>query len=55
MSDTETNATKAIVWVAPMSVPTMTRDDQGRFLTGNNGGGRRKGSRNKLVPGIRAE
>jgi hypothetical protein len=26
-----------------------TRDDQGRFLTGNSGGGRRKGSRNKLT------
>ena len=26
-----------------------TRDDQGRFLTGNNGGGRRKGSRNRLT------
>ena len=25
------------------------RDDQGRFLTGNNGGGRKKGSRNKLT------
>jgi hypothetical protein len=26
-----------------------TRDDQGRFLTGNSGGGRRKGSRNRLT------
>jgi hypothetical protein len=26
-----------------------TRDGQGRFLTGNSGGGRRKGSRNKLT------
>jgi hypothetical protein len=49
MSDTETSSTKAAVWVAPMSVPTTTRDDQGRFLTGNSGGGRRKGSRNKLT------
>jgi hypothetical protein len=31
-----------------MSVPTTARDGQGRFLTGNSGGGRRKGSRNKL-------
>ncbi|MEY9525605.1 hypothetical protein ABIF70_006746 [Bradyrhizobium japonicum] len=26
-----------------------TRDGQGRFLTGNSGGGRRKGSRNRLT------
>jgi hypothetical protein len=32
-----------------MPVPTTARDDQGRFLTGNSGGGRRKGSRNKLT------
>jgi hypothetical protein len=32
-----------------MPVPTTTRDDQGRFLTGNSGGGRPKGSRNKLT------
>jgi hypothetical protein len=32
---------------APNAVPT--RDDHGRFLTGNSGGGRRKGSRNKLT------
>src|ERR1700733_4846143 len=49
MSDTETNATKAIAWGAAMPVPITARDDQGRFLTGNNGGGRRKGSRNKLT------
>lgn len=28
---------------------SATRDDQGRFLTGNSGGGRRRGSRNKLT------
>jgi len=28
---------------------TITRDDKGRFLSGNNGGGRRKGARNKLT------
>jgi hypothetical protein len=33
--------------LAPM--PNPTRDEQGRFLTGNSGGGRRKGSRNKLT------
>src|SRR5580700_2301367 len=49
MSDTETHPTEAIVWGAAMPVPTTARDDQGRFLTGNNGGGRRKGSRNKLT------
>ena len=27
----------------------VSRDEQGRFLTGNNGGGRPKGSRNKLT------
>ena len=48
MSDTN-NTTEATVWGAPMSGPTTTRDDQGRFLTGNSGGGRRKGSRNKLT------
>ena len=32
-----------------MPVATTARDDQGRFLTGNSGGGRRKGSRNKLT------
>jgi hypothetical protein len=32
-----------------MPVPAATCDDQGRFLTGNSGGGRRKGSRNKLT------
>ena len=29
--------------------PTTVRDDKGRFLTGNNGGGRPAGSRNKLT------
>jgi hypothetical protein len=33
--------------LAPNTV--STRDGQGRFLTGNSGGGRRKGSRNKLT------
>ena len=37
----------------PSNVPapnaSSTRDGQGRFLTGNSGGGRRKGSRNKLT------
>jgi hypothetical protein len=49
MSDTETNATEPTVWGAAMPLPTVARDDQGRFLTGNSGGGRRKGSRNKLT------
>jgi hypothetical protein len=49
MSDTETNPTEATLWGAAMPVPTTARDDQGRFLTGNSGGGRRKGSRNKLT------
>lgn len=31
------------------AAPTSARDQLGRFLTGNNGGGRRKGSRNKLT------
>ena len=30
-------------------LPVATRDEHGRFLTGNSGGGRRKGSRNKLT------
>src|SRR4051812_40186238 len=33
----------------PAPLPVATRDEQGRFLTGNSGGGRRKGSRNKLT------
>jgi hypothetical protein len=37
----------------PMNAPTTqgvpARDHQGRFLTGNSGGGRRKGSRNRLT------
>jgi len=49
MSDTKANPTEASVWGAAMPVSTATRDDQGRFLTGNSGGGRRKGSRNKLT------
>ena len=49
MSDTEINATEPTVWGAAISLPTTERDDQGRFLTGNSGGGRRKGSRNKLT------
>ena len=38
---------------SPANVPALTpspaRDGQGRFLTGNSGGGRPKGSRNKLT------
>jgi hypothetical protein len=49
MSDMETNATDATVWGVANPVPATGRDDQGRFLTGNSGGGRRKGSRNKLT------
>lgn len=49
MSDTKTNPTDAPVWGTTMPVPTNARDEQGRFLTGNSGGGRRKGSRNKLT------
>lgn len=49
MSDTKTNRTDAPVWGAAMPVPANSRDNQGRFLTGNSGGGRRKGSRNKLT------
>jgi catalase (peroxidase I) len=30
-------------------IPNPTGDQHGRFLTGNSGGGRRKGSRNKLT------
>jgi hypothetical protein len=30
-------------------LPSVTRDQHGRFLTGNSGGGRPKGSRNKLT------
>ena len=48
MPDTKTNATEPTVWAA-MPASTAARDDQGRFLTGNSGGGRRKGSRNKLT------
>jgi hypothetical protein len=33
--------------ISPLQV--STRDQQGRFLTGNSGGGRPKGSRNKLT------
>jgi hypothetical protein len=44
MSETKANSTEAA-----MPVPTTPRDGQGRFLTGNSGGGRRKGSRNKLA------
>jgi len=29
--------------------PPATRDDRGRFLTGNNGGGRPKGAKNRLT------
>lgn len=32
-----------------ISPPMVQRDNQGRFLTGNNGGGRKKGARNKLT------
>jgi hypothetical protein len=49
MSDVKASATEPTVWGATMPVPSVTRDDQGRFLTGNSGGGRRKGSRNKLT------
>jgi len=49
MSDTETNSTDATAWGTAMPVPAAARDDQGRFLTGNSGGGPRKGSRNKLT------
>jgi hypothetical protein len=49
MSDTETNSTDATAGGTAMPVPATTRDNQGRFLTGNSGGGRRKGSRNKLT------
>ncbi|MGE9010576.1 hypothetical protein ACO2JO_18480 [Leptospira interrogans] len=49
MSDTKANPTEPTVWGTAMPVPTTARDGQGRFLTGNNGGGRRKGSRNKLT------
>ena len=49
MSDTKANPTEAPVWGTAMHVPATARDDQGRFLTGNSGGGRRKGSRNKLT------
>ncbi len=49
MSENETHRTEATLWGASMPVPTTARDDQGRFLTGNSGGGRRKGSRNKLT------
>lgn len=49
MSDTEANPTEAAVWGASVPIPTTARDSQGRFLTGNSGGGRRKGSRNKLT------
>jgi hypothetical protein len=30
-------------------LPSLTRDQHGRFLTGNSGGGRPRGSRNKLT------
>src|ERR1700722_13815340 len=49
MAGTETDPTEAIVWGVAVPIPTAARDDQGRFLTGNSGGGRRKGSRNKLT------
>jgi hypothetical protein len=38
--------------VSPNTLPEViapTRDDKGRFLTGNNGGGRKHGSRNRLT------
>lgn len=34
--------------VAPTVGTALTRDASGRFITGNNGGGRPKGSRNRL-------
>jgi hypothetical protein len=49
MSETKTNQTEPTVWGVAMPVPAAARDDLGRFLTGNSGGGRRKGSRNKLT------
>lgn len=48
------NPAKAANQLAPLAgladaAPAAVRDDQGRFLTGNNGGGRPVGSRNKLT------
>lgn len=48
MADTDTK-TEQPMWGATLPAPSAVRDSQGRFLTGNNGGGRRKGSRNKLT------
>lgn len=46
MSETD----PTMLWDTPSpSQAATTRDGLGRFLTGNSGGGRRKGSRNKLT------
>jgi hypothetical protein len=47
------NHAKPASGLAPLAglaeqLPAAQRDAQGRFLTGNNGGGRTKGARNKL-------
>lgn len=49
MSEKEADAVAPTVWDTTKAMPAGTRDEQGRFLTGNSGGGRRKGSRNKLT------
>src|SRR5262245_11848888 len=49
MSDTETNTTVPNGWDTALTPSATTRDGLGRFLTGNSGGGRRKGSRNRLT------
>ena len=44
--------------LAPLAVlaetPLLTRDQPGRFLTGNSGGGRPKGARNRLLGRVTA-
>jgi hypothetical protein len=47
-SDQWSNPTQATT-SSPASTPNAIRDQHGRFLTGNSGGGRPRGSRNKLT------
>ena len=48
MANDEATASVTTIEIAPRAAVTE-RDAEGRFLTGNSGGGRRKGSRNKLT------
>jgi hypothetical protein len=48
MANDEATASVTAIEIAP-SATLAERDAEGRFLTGNSGGGRRRGSRNKLT------